>query len=112
MKKEEQLTGWGELAGAALRTGRVELALKVEQLAHEVEIGRDVGLAPAHEVVGVVERHGQLVHQVGHRDRHRTRDAGQTVHQHALLTIARRLCRREQKQKENGDNNQNHVQPF
>ena len=72
-------TAGRQVTGATLRTGRIELALEIQQLSHEVEIGRNVGLAPPHEIVGVVQRHGQLVHQVGHRDGHRTRYSGQTV---------------------------------
>ena len=80
------------MAGAALGTGRVELALKVEQLTHEVEVGRNVGFLAPDEVVGVVEAHRHLVHEVGHRDGHRARYARQTVHQYALSALPSSVC--------------------
>ena len=66
-----------QVARAALR---VQLPFEIQQLAHEVEVGRDVGLLAAHKVVRVVQAHRHLVHQVGHRDCHRARDPCQTVH--------------------------------
>lgn len=87
----------GEEELVVRRRGRVVVAgaveaqrpLKVQELAHEVEVWRDVGLFPLDEVVGVVERQVELLHQVGHGDGHRAADAGQTVHQDAALLGAR-----------------------
>ena len=73
--------------GRAVVTGAVEAQrpLKVQELAHEVEVRGDVGLFPLDEVVRVVERQVELLHQVGHRDGHRSADPGQTVHEDAAL---------------------------
>ena len=71
-------------------TGAVEAQcpLKVQQLAHEVEVRRDVRLLTLDEVVGVVERQVELLHQVGHRDGNRAADARQAVDQDATLLRA------------------------
>ena len=52
---EEQLLIGGR--GRVVVTGAVEAQrpLKVQQLAHEVKVGRDVGLLALDKVVGVVE---------------------------------------------------------
>lgn len=76
-----------------LRGGRVVVAgaveaqcpLKVQELAHEVEVGGDVRLLPLDEVVGVVERQVELLHQVRHGDGDRATDPSQTVDQDATL---------------------------
>ena len=61
--------------------------LEVEQLAHEGEVGGDVGLARLHVVVRLVQVHALLLHHVRHRHRHRAADTGQTVHKHALMGL-------------------------
>ena len=52
-------------------TGAVEAQrpLKVQELAHKVEVWRNVRLFPLDKVVSVVERQVELLHQVGHSDR-------------------------------------------
>lgn len=68
-------------------TGAVEAQrpLKVQELAHKVEVWRNVRLFPLDKVVSVVERQVELLHQVGHSDGHRAADPGQAVHQDATL---------------------------
>lgn len=70
---EEELV----VGGRAVVAGAVEpqCPLEVQKLPHEVEIGRDVGLLALDEVVGVVERQVELLHQVRHRDGDRATDA-------------------------------------
>ena len=77
-------------AAAAAGAGQTltERRFEVHQLAHEVEVGGDVRLAAAQELVGVVEGQGQLGHQVGDRDGDRSTDAGQAVDEDAVLSIA------------------------
>ncbi len=77
--------------GGAVVAGAVEAQrpLEVQELAHEVEVRGNVGLFPLDEVVRVVERQVELLHQVGHCDGHRAADPGQTVHQDAALFGAR-----------------------
>lgn len=72
-------------------TGAVEAQcpLKVQELAHEVEVGGNVGLFPLDEVVGVVQRQVELLHQVGHGDSDRAADSSQAVDQDAALFRAR-----------------------
>lgn len=72
------------IAGALQAQG----ALKVQELAHEVEVGRDVGLLHLDNVVGVVHGQVELLHEVGYGYRHRTADAGQTVDQDATFLTA------------------------
>lgn len=59
--------------------------LKVQQLPHEVEVGRDVRLFPFNEVIGIVEGQVHLLHQVGYSNCHGTADACQAVHQDTTL---------------------------
>lgn len=66
--------------------------LKVQQLAHEIEIGRNVGLFPLDEVVGVVQGEVEPLHQVGHGDRHRAADARQAVDQDSTLLRPSLIC--------------------
>ncbi|MPC36379.1 hypothetical protein E2C01_029835 [Portunus trituberculatus] len=84
--------GGGEEVHVAAATGvhtltlvrrQVELLLEVLELAHEVEVGRDVGLLDAHVLVGFLEVELLLVHEVGDGDGDGAGDAGQAVHQHA-----------------------------
>lgn len=67
------MIGWrGEeellLAGGAVitRTVQPQRPLKVQELTHEVEVWRNVGLLPLDKVISVVEREVEPLHQVGH----------------------------------------------
>ena len=62
----ELLTGCVVVAWAA----EPQRPLKVQQLPHEVEVGRDVRLFPLDEVIGVVEGQVHLLHQVGYSNCH------------------------------------------
>jgi len=75
------------LAGGAVVAGAVQpqRPLEVQELTHEVEVRGNVGLLPLDEVVGVVEREVEPLHQVGHGDRDGAADAGQAVDQDAAL---------------------------
>lgn len=86
------MIGWrGEkellLIGRAVVTGTVQTQrpLKVQELAHKVEVGGNVGLFPLDKVVRIIERKIQSLHQIGHGDRDRAADAGQTVDQNSTL---------------------------
>lgn len=73
---EDVLVGGGGevqlLAGHPVVAGAAEpqRPLEVQQLAHEVEVGRDVGFLRLDDVVGVVHGQVELLHEVrdGHRD--------------------------------------------
>ena len=67
------------------RALQAQRALKVQELAHEVEVGRDVGLLHLDDVVGVVHGQVELLHQVGHCYCHRATDASQAVDEDATL---------------------------
>lgn len=77
--------------GRAVVAGAVESQrpLKVQELAHEIEVWGNVGFFPLDEVIRVVKRQVELLHQVGHRDGHRPADPGQAVHQDATFFGAR-----------------------
>lgn len=69
------MIGWcGEeellLVGGTVITGTVQpqRPLKVQELTHEVEVGRNVGLLPLDKVISVVEGEVEPLHQVGHGD--------------------------------------------
>lgn len=78
-------------------TLQAQRALKVQELAHEVEVRGNVGLFPLDEVVRVVERQVELLHQVGHRYCYRATDAGQAVDQDATLLRPSLICKRKGK---------------
>lgn len=82
----------GDAEGAAGGDVQPELLLEVVQLLHEVEVGCDVRLALADQVEGVVQVQAALVHEVGDCDGHGTRDAGEAVHQDALLAGTGLVC--------------------
>lgn len=69
--EEELVVGRAVVAGAV----EPQCPLEVQELPHEVEVGRDVGLLALDEIVGVVERQVELLHQVRHRDGDRATDA-------------------------------------
>ena len=71
----------------------VEVPLKLQQLAHEVEVGRDHRPAPAHVLVGVCHGHERVLHQVGDDDGGRPRHTRLAVDKHATATLVRLLCR-------------------
>lgn len=50
------------VAGAA----QPQSSLEVQQLAHEVEVGRNVGFLHLDNIVGVVHGQVELLHEVGH----------------------------------------------
>ena len=83
----------GALAGGLV----VQSLLEIQQLTHEGEVGRDVGLALFDEVVGLVETHGLLGHEVGHGDGNGATDPRQAVHQHALLVAPCLVCNTQRK---------------
>lgn len=74
---------------------RRKLLLKVFQLTHEVEVGRDVGLAFLDKVVRVVEREAELLHEVCHSYSHRAAHTSQTVDKDTRLGTASFVCRQE-----------------
>lgn len=88
---EEELL---RVAGGSVVAGAVQpqRPLEVQQLAHEIEVGGNVGLLPLDEVVGVVQREVEPLHQVGHGDGDRAADAGQAVHQNAALLGPSLIC--------------------
>lgn len=78
----------------AIRVGLKELQFERVELLHEVEVGRDVRFAVAHQREGVVQAERSGVHQVGESDGHRARNAGQTVDEDGTVFGARFLCGR------------------
>ena len=65
---------------------------ELEQLAHEVEVGRDDRSTLLDRVERVHHRPAVPGHQVGDHQRRRPRHARLTVNEHLAATTARRLC--------------------
>lgn len=84
---EVQRLGWSHHAVVA-RALEAQRALKVQELAHEVEIGRDVGLLHLDNVIRVVHGQVELLHEVRHRHGHGTADTGEAMNEHAALLSA------------------------
>lgn len=80
------------------RALKSQRALKVQQLAHEVEIWRDVRFFHLYNVVGIVHGQVELLHQVGYSHCDRAADTGKAVHEDtALLTSSLVYTRKEKK---------------
>lgn len=84
---EVQRLGRGRHAVVA-RALEAQRAFEVQELAHEVEIGRDVGLLHLDDVVRVVHGQVELLHEVGDRHRYRAADTREAVNQNATLLSA------------------------
>ena len=84
----------------AQRVPFVQVLLELQQLAQEVEVGRDDGALAFDELVGVA--HGQLgvLEDVGDGDGGRPRDTGVAVDQHIGAVLPGIVC------KEKSDNRQ------
>lgn len=85
-------SGWrgGEielLGGDAVVTGAAESQrpLEVQQLAHEVEVGGDVGFLHLHNVISIIHRQVELLHKISHSHSDRAADAGQAMHQDTTI---------------------------
>lgn len=82
----------GRLLARFVAAAQVQLLLERVQLPHEVEVGRNVGLAVAHHVERVVQTQVHLVHEVCDGDGNWAGDASKAVDQHALLAVASLVC--------------------
>lgn len=78
-------------AGAVLV--QAEVAFERVQLAHEVEVGRDVRLAAAHQLEGVPQAQPVSLHEVRQGHRHRAGHARHAVHQHTAARRHSLLCK-------------------
>lgn len=94
--EEQLLLVGGPVVARALQA---QCPLKVQELAHEVEVWGNVGLLPLDKVIGVVEGEVESLHQVGHGDRDGAADAGQAVDQDAALLRSGLVCGAEGKSK-------------
>lgn len=79
----------------------VEVLLKLQQLAHEVEVGGDDGSPGLDKLVGVRHCHPGVLHQVGDHDGGWTRYTRLAVDQEAHTCLMCFLCREEQWDKKN-----------
>lgn len=66
----------------AVRRGRQDLVLELQQLAHEAEVRRDDGAPLPHSVKRLLQAQPLRLHQVRHADGGRARDTRLAVHQH------------------------------
>lgn len=83
----------------ARRDPRVEVSLKLQKLAHEVEIGRHHGTAAPHVFVDICHSHEGVLHKVGNYNGCRTGHACLAVYQHALSTLMCLFCGRDGEKK-------------
>lgn len=82
------------LCGDTIVTGAAESQgpFKVKQLAHEVEVGRDVGLLHFDNVIGIVHGQVELLHKVSHCHRDGAADARQAMHQDTTVFASGFIC--------------------
>lgn len=73
------------------------LCLKLQELAHEAEVGGDDAPALLDKIKGLLQPHPAALDQVGKADCGRAGDASLTVHQHPPTAILHRICRRQRK---------------
>lgn len=90
--KEQLILVGGTVVTRALQA---QCPLKVQELAHEVEVWGNVGLLPLDKVIRVVEGEVESLHQVGNSDRDGAADASQAVDQDATLLRSSLICRKE-----------------
>ena len=76
----------------ARRHAAVQVLLKLQQLTHEVEVGRDDGPAGLDELVGVRHGHPGVLHQVGDDDGGRAGHTCLAVDEDALSGMLSFLC--------------------
>lgn len=74
----------------------VEVLLKLQELAHEVEVGGDDGPPGLDELVGIRHGHPGVLHQVGDDDGGGTRHTRLAVDQEAHTCLMCFLCKQEQ----------------
>lgn len=70
----------------------LQLVLKAEELAHEVEVGGDTGTSATRELQGLVHAEALGEHQVGDAYRGRAGDACEAVYQHATSLTFNGIC--------------------
>lgn len=82
------------LCGDTIVTGAAESQgpFKVKQLAHEVEVGRDVGLLHFDNVISIVHGQVELLHKVSHCHRDGAADARQAMHQDTTVFASGFIC--------------------
>lgn len=81
---EVERLGW-DRHSVITRTLKSQRALKVQELTHEVKVGRDVRLLHFDNVISVVHGQVELLHEVRHCYSDRTTDARKAVNKHAAL---------------------------
>lgn len=67
--------------------------LEVQQLAHEVEVGGDVGFLHLDNVISIVHGQIELLHKISHSHRDRAADASQAMHQDATVFAPGFICK-------------------
>lgn len=82
------------LGGHTVVTGAAEpqCPLEVQELTHEVEIGRDVGFLHLNDVIRSVHGQVELLHEISHSHGDGAADASQAVHQDATVFASGFLC--------------------
>lgn len=79
------------LPGRRLTGIRPEALLKLEELAHEVEVRGDDGAGGLDQLVSFNHAHPPVLHDIGDGYRRRSRDTSLAVDQHAAVTFLRLL---------------------
>lgn len=73
-----------------------DVGLKLQQLAHEGQVGGDDLTSLLYEVKGLVQFDALRVHQVSQADGGRAGDTCLTVYQHSASALLHRVCKRRQ----------------
>jgi len=79
-------------AAVVAATGSGEACLELDELSHEVEVGRDERAPQLEVVVRLVQTQSTGVHQIGDADGRRATDASTTMDQHLTTGLTNTLC--------------------
>ena len=83
--------------GRRVTCGSLKALLELEQLAHEVQIGRNDGTPLLDHRVRLDQSERRVTHQVGDGDGRRSRNSRVAMDQHGPVRFARLICKKSRK---------------
>jgi len=81
------------VGGSGVTCGSLKALLELEQLAHEVQIGRNDGTPLLDHRVGLDQSERRVTHQVGDGDGRRSRNSRVAMDQHGSVRFPRFICK-------------------